>query len=92
MLKRLHLIIHGRVQGVGFRWYTREKALELGLVGWVRNNPNGTVEIVAEGEETELKKLRDWCVEGPRFAMVERMEEKWEDICENDLIDFNIVL
>jgi acylphosphatase len=55
MNKRLDIIYSGNVQGVGFRYTARSIAQGLGLVGWVRNVPDGTVEVVAEGEETVLK-------------------------------------
>jgi len=54
-MKRIHLTISGRVQGVGFRFYTRDIALETGVKGWVKNLPNGTVEIVAEGSKEEIE-------------------------------------
>ena len=57
MNKRLHLIIHGKVQGVLFRDNTRKEAQSLGLTGWVKNNPDGTVEAMIEGEEDKLKDL-----------------------------------
>lgn len=74
MKKRTHLIIHGNVQGVSFRYYTRQQAKQLGITGWVANRPDGTVEVVAEGEETQLQKLIEWCSHGPRSAAVEKVE------------------
>ena len=57
MLDAAHIIVHGRVQGVWFRAGTKEKADELGLLGWVKNRPEGTVEIHAEGEKPQLEKI-----------------------------------
>lgn len=79
MKKRIIVKVFGEVQGVFFRVGVREKAEELRLVGWVRNVADGTVEILAEGEEGNLKKLISYCKEGPRFAKVERVEVEWEE-------------
>jgi acylphosphatase len=54
---RLHAIVEGRVQGVGFRFFVHEVALRLGLTGWVRNCPDGAVEVVAEGDRNQLTQL-----------------------------------
>ena len=52
--KRAHIIYRGRVQGVGFRWSAQDAARRAGVTGWVRNNPEGTVEVVSEGEEKDI--------------------------------------
>ncbi len=70
-MKAIHLVIHGRVQGVFFRKYTFEKANELGLKGMVRNLPNGDVEVIAEGPEEVLKEFVDWCYKGSPASKVE---------------------
>lgn len=75
---RLNLKISGRVQGVFFRAETARKARSLGLVGWVRNAPDGTVEVVAEGEKEALERLYAWCQKGSSFAQVEKVEAEWE--------------
>lgn len=75
---RVHIYVLGRVQGVFYRSNTRRKAQELGLTGWVRNLPDGRVEIVAEGERGKLERLIEWCWSGPPLARVERVESKWE--------------
>jgi len=67
---RAHLFISGRVQGVGFRAHTQREAERLGITGWVRNMPDGRVELVAEGETTQIDQLVDWCRSGPARAMV----------------------
>ena len=70
-------MIRGRVQGVGFRYFLLGRATGLGLKGWVRNNDNGTVELVAEGPRVELEILMRAAEEGPRMARVERVETEW---------------
>lgn len=69
-VKQLHIIVRGRVQGVFFRAHTEEKARRLNLTGWVRNRPDGGVEITAEGETADLKSLEEWCRKGPPHAVV----------------------
>ena len=70
-MKRLHLQVFGRVQGVGFRFNCYRQACALGLTGWVRNLPDDSVEIVAEGSSAALKAFSVWCQHGPSFADVE---------------------
>ena len=77
MYKRVSLKIYGRVQGVFFRDSCRREAEKLGLSGWVRNEPDGTVQIIAEGEEEKLKEIAEWCKDGPEHAKVEKVEVKW---------------
>ena len=76
-LKRLHLIVSGRVQGVAFRAYTQGEARTLGLTGWVRNLPNGQVEILAEGSPKNLEKFLQWASSGPPSAQVRHVEATW---------------
>jgi acylphosphatase len=68
-------LVSGRVQGVGFRWWVRHRAMDLALGGWVRNLPDGRVEIMAGGEEDALIVLEDGLQHGPRFARVEIVEK-----------------
>lgn len=68
--------VRGRVQGVGFRWWTRDQALRLGLEGSVRNLENGSVMVIAEGEEAALDQLRDQLQIGPPAAVVEELVEE----------------
>jgi acylphosphatase len=68
-------VVSGRVQGVGFRWATHQTAVEKGLSGWVRNLANGSVEIVAGGDEISLLGLEEWMKSGPRFARVDIVEK-----------------
>ena len=74
---QLRAIVRGLVQGVNFRYYTRKRASELGLVGLVRNRWDGTVEVVAEGDEKDLRELLGWLRTGPRWAQVEDVEVEW---------------
>ncbi len=78
MRKRLHLWVSGRVQGVFYRANAVQVAKQLGLTGWVRNLPDGRVEIVAEGEAESLQKLLSWCRLGPPAAQVDSLEVKEE--------------
>lgn len=73
--KAVHCIIHGRVQGVGFRAWTRRTADGLGLDGWVRNLPDGTVEAVLAGEEDAVSRMVDTCRKGPVFSRVSRIDQ-----------------
>ena len=70
-----HLILHGRVQGVFYRDWTVETARSLGLAGWVRNLPNGTVEAHLEGEESAIARMIDAMRHGPPRARVDRIEK-----------------
>ncbi len=71
----VHLEVSGRVQGVGFRWFVREKGRALGLAGWVRNRPDGSVELAAAGDTSALERLRLELKRGPRGAWVEEVRE-----------------
>ena len=76
--KRVRLLIHGRVQGVFFRASAQQKAVELELSGWVRNNSDSSVEILAEGRGVNLDSLVEWSREGPRNAVVKHVGVEWE--------------
>ncbi|MCR4393502.1 MAG: acylphosphatase [Dehalococcoidales bacterium] len=79
-IKRIHAIIHGRVQGVFFRAFVAQKARELNINGFVRNLPSGVdVEVVAEGEKKQLEKLIEFIKVGPPGARVEKVDIKWMD-------------
>jgi len=71
---RVSVIVRGRVQGVAFRNYTVVRALDLGVSGWVRNLPDGSVEGLFEGTESAVNALVEWCYQGPPAALVERVE------------------
>ena len=73
-MKHLNIKIHGFVQGVNFRFFVEQKALELGIKGFVRNEPDGTVYIEAEAPEEVLNKFVEFCKRGPAFARIEKTE------------------
>lgn len=75
---RLSAIVHGRVQGIGFRYFAYLRASELGLTGYVRNRWDGTVEVVAEGKEDALRKFLEGLRVGPRSAIVDGVDVRWE--------------
>ena len=79
MITRAHVVVRGRVQGVFFRAEARDRASSLGLGGWVRNNPDGTLEAVFEGERERVQSLVDWCRRGPALAEVENVDVAWEE-------------
>jgi len=76
---RVRLTISGKVQGVFFRVATLEEASSLGLTGWVRNCPDGSVEVVAEGRRKQIEDLVSWCRHGPPRAEVHNFGIQWED-------------
>lgn len=69
-MRRVHTIVTGTVQGVGYRWSTRMRAGELGVSGWIRNRRDGTVEAELEGPDDAVEQLLDWMAEGPSGARV----------------------
>src|SRR2546430_8254851 len=68
-------VVRGRVQGVGFRWFVEREAHMLGIAGWVRNNHDGSVEVLAIGTRDQLLGLRSRLQQGPRAARVDNVEE-----------------
>ena len=78
-MKRLNATVYGLVQGVFFRRNTKELALKLGLTGYAENLKDGSVKVVAEGDESKLKELLAWLHKGPSNAKVERVESKIMD-------------
>lgn len=82
-MKHYNITVRGKVQGVFFRASTKEKANELGLHGFVRNQSDGTVYLEAEGTEENLDKLVKWCNQGPPNAVVTNIkveEAKWMNL------------
>lgn len=75
---RLVAWVHGRVQGVGFRWWTRSRALELGLVGYAANKPDGRVHVVAEGPEEACRALVELLRGGHTPGGVDLVVDTWE--------------
>jgi acylphosphatase len=76
---RVRLRIEGSVQGVFFRASAEAQANRLGATGWVRNCPDGSVELLAEGEKEKIDDLVVWCRHGPRGARVENVRVEWEE-------------
>ena len=74
---RAHVIVHGRVQGVYFRYETQQIATQRDVVGWVRNRSDGTVEAVFEGVEDNVQDTLKWCQQGPPAARVDKLDVNW---------------
>ena len=77
-MKQCRILIFGFVQGVGFRHFIRSKAGKLGLTGWVKNLPDGTVEAVIQGDKNSIENLIDLCKKGPFLSEVEEVEVRWD--------------
>ena len=77
-MMRVHLVVSGRVQGVNYRSNAQKMGSQLGLVGWVRNLPDGGVEAVAEGPGEKVEEFLEWCRRGPILAYVSDVEVSWE--------------
>lgn len=86
---RAHVVIGGRVQGVCYRLEARRAALERGVQGWVRNLPDGRVEAVIEGSESDVKSMVKWCKAGPSLARVTELTLDW-DTYMGEFEDFEI--
>ncbi|MBN1382914.1 MAG: acylphosphatase [Deltaproteobacteria bacterium] len=89
-MKRMHVYISGRVQGVFFRAGTQRTARDLGLTGWVRNKADGSVEAVFEGDHANVEKMLQWCREGPPGAAVRGFDAA-EEPYTGEFGDFRIV-
>ena len=76
---RSHIIVSGDVQGVSFRYYTKQKANSLGLKGWIRNLSSGEVEAIFEGHEDGIKEMIEWCKKGPWLSKVNNVKVKFSD-------------
>jgi acylphosphatase len=77
--RQLHVIVHGRVQAVNFRYTTMTTARGIGVTGWVRNLPDQTVEVTAEGTRYQLERLLDFLHIGPNHAQVTAVDVNWND-------------
>jgi acylphosphatase len=75
---RVHIVVKGRVQGVGFRAHVEYHARSLGVTGWVRNVGYTTVEAVAEGTREQLEKFIEFVKQGPRMSRVDESQVDWE--------------
>lgn len=87
---RRHAIIRGRVQGVAFRQHTCQRASGLGVNGWVRNLPDGSVELLAEGEASAVEALLEWCRTGPPAARVDGIDVHGDCIASGEFDGFRI--
>lgn len=76
-MTELHAVVHGLVQGVWFRAWTRDMAREVGVTGWVRNQRDGTVETLAQGERALLERFLERLHDGPPLARVTRIDANW---------------
>ncbi len=88
-MKRAHIYISGRVQGVLFRDSMRRKANQLGLKGWVRNTKDNQVEAVLEGEKGGVERLIEWSRKGPFLSRVDNVDLKWEKY-QGEFNNFNL--
>jgi acylphosphatase len=88
--KRVQLIVRGRITGVFFRAATQREARRLGITGWVRNRPDGNVEIVAEAEEDAIREMVSWAQHGPSAARVDDVDVRWRSYT-GEFSDFRIV-
>ena len=76
-MKRARVVASGVVQGVFFRTETRDRARSLGVAGWIRNVPDGSVEVAFEGDDERVDSMVEWCRRGPSGAGVDDVEVKW---------------
>ncbi|WP_270182664.1 acylphosphatase [Alkalihalobacillus sp. CinArs1] len=79
-MKRYHLIVSGQVQGVGFRAFTQQKAAKYNLSGYVKNNTDGSVEIEAQGDETQIKQFISSIEKGSAFSSVDKINANEEEV------------
>jgi acylphosphatase len=75
---RAHVVVTGTVQAVNFRAACRDQARSVGIAGWVKNLPDGSVEAVFEGPQAGVQRMVSWCYSGPIHAKVEHVEVSWE--------------
>jgi acylphosphatase len=88
--KRVVLVIKGRVQGVFFRAAAQREAKRLGVTGWVKNRTDGSVEVLAEGDEDAIKELTMWANHGPSAARVDQVDVRWRGYT-GEFPDFSII-
>jgi acylphosphatase len=87
---RAHILVFGRVQKVFYRASAKKVADKIGICGWVKNLPDGSVELLIEGEKEKVEKMIYWCKKGPFLAKVNRAEVDWQDYI-GDLKNFQIL-
>jgi len=88
-MKKVHIIISGYVQGVCFRYFTKIEARKLGLKGFVKNLPNGDVEVTAEGNKKEINELINFCRKGPALSGVANLKIEYEKF-KGEFNDFTV--
>lgn len=88
-MKRAHVIVEGKVQGVYFRASLQQTAISLGLTGWVRNLPDGNVEALIEGNEVDFPAMLEWCRKGPPRAIVKNVK-CFEEPYKGDFTEFTV--
>lgn len=86
---RVHVIVHGKVQGVCYRIETQRTAKRIGVTGWVKNREDGTVEAIFEGEKEQVNQAIEWCRNGPALSVVSNLEIEWESFV-GEFGDFEI--
>jgi len=77
-LQQIHAIVEGRVQGVSYRYFTQQAAHQIGVKGWVRNLPDGTVEVLAQGTDAQLDQFLNFLREGSPAAAVQEIDVEWQ--------------
>lgn len=88
-MKRLHVYIEGKVQGVGFRHFVKINARQIGVNGWVKNLPDGRVEVVFEGSEAQINEMIECCKQGPRSGRVSNIHVHLEET-DHSFEDFQV--
>jgi acylphosphatase len=89
-MKEIECYISGKVQGVLFRKFAQKRARELDVVGFIQNLDDGTVEVVAQGEEDQLLEFIEHLKKGPVFAKVDKVDIEWQDSLQDSMTDFTI--
>ncbi|MCX8178239.1 MAG: acylphosphatase [Candidatus Aenigmarchaeota archaeon] len=89
-MKRVHVFVSGRVQGVNFRWFTKTVAEKLDIKGWVKNLNDGRVEIIAEGDDEEIENFLNYVKKGPILARVDEIDVREQDY-KNEFKEFSII-
>lgn len=82
-MKRVRILIEGKLQGANFRYHTQQEAQKLGLAGFVRNLSDGRIEIDAQGDEASVDKMLAWCQEGPQSAQLKSILFRYDEPSEH---------